>query len=128
MARTDLPAPTLLLQEIQSLTSSMRRNQRWASTSSSSFASSAAPLPPSLAAKAGSRGLNRGKRVREVEEGDLMEGFVELKRSLSGVKGEPIGALNAMTVAHSQILQPSPLRISCPHSSRWCARRLPPAR
>jgi brefeldin A-resistance guanine nucleotide exchange factor 1 len=92
MARTDLPPPTLLLQEIQSLTSSMRRNQRWASTSSSSFASSAAPLPPSLAAKAGSSGL-RNKRAREVEEGDLMEGFVELKRSLLGVKGEPTVAL-----------------------------------
>lgn len=93
MASTDLSPVTLLQQEIQSLTSSMRRNQRWASTSSASFASSAAPLPPSLhqARLARRDGLSTKKRGRGstdgADEGDLMIGFIELKRSLTGLKG-----------------------------------------
>ncbi|WVF70575.1 hypothetical protein IAT40_005367 [Kwoniella sp. CBS 6097] len=90
---TDLPPVTLLLQEIQTVTSAMRRNQRWASTSSSSYASSSAALPPSLRAGRGGRhglsraGSRRGRGSHEsVDEGDLMDGFVELRRSLSGVR------------------------------------------
>ncbi|OCF31102.1 Sec7 domain-containing protein [Kwoniella heveanensis BCC8398] len=90
---TDLPPVTLLLQEIQTVTSAMRRNQRWASTSSSSYASSSGALPPSLRAGRGGRsglsraGSRRGRGSHEgVDEGDLMDGFVELRRSLSGVR------------------------------------------
>lgn len=95
MSRTDLSPVTLLQQEIQTLTSSMRRNQRWASTSTSSFQSSSSPLPPAFHPKNGKRsregsvGSRRGRQSGEgVEEGDLMLGFIELRRTLSGVKGE----------------------------------------
>ncbi|KAK8865894.1 hypothetical protein IAR55_001042 [Kwoniella newhampshirensis] len=90
---TDLPPITLLLQEVQTITSSMRRNQRWASTSSSSYASSSNGLPTSLrSGRNPQRGLARAgsKRGRgsgeSVDEGDLMVGFIELRRTLSGVK------------------------------------------
>ncbi|WWC86203.1 uncharacterized protein L201_001076 [Kwoniella dendrophila CBS 6074] len=87
----DLPAVTLLLQEVQTVTSAMRRNQRWASTSSSSYASSSSPSLRSHRngkqglARSGSR---RGGRNSDggVDEGDLMDGFVELRRTLSGVR------------------------------------------
>ncbi|ORY28981.1 hypothetical protein BCR39DRAFT_467884 [Naematelia encephala] len=94
MLPTDLPATTLLLQEIQTVTSSMRRNQRWASTSSS-FQSSTAPLPPYLQAnknarKARSTSIGSAKKGRAnhdgVDDGDLMGGFVVLRRSLTGLK------------------------------------------
>ncbi len=92
---TDLPPVILLLQEIQAITSSMRRNQRWASTSTSSFTSSIAPLTPSLqTARVGrkvSQSNGSGRRGRTsgegAEEGDLMVGFVGLRRSLAGVRG-----------------------------------------
>lgn len=96
MSFTDLSPVTLVLQEVQTVTSSMRRNQRWASTSATHFASSTAPLPPSLhAAKTGRRSagsLARSSRSgkgnsENVDDVDLMVGFVELRRSLSGVKG-----------------------------------------
>lgn len=94
MARTDLSPVTLLQQEIQTLTSAMRRNQRWASTSSSSFQSSNAPLPPAFHPKSGRRsrenstGSRRSRQSAEgVEEGDLMVGFVDLRRTIAGVKG-----------------------------------------
>ncbi|WVQ85543.1 hypothetical protein IAT38_007709 [Cryptococcus sp. DSM 104549] len=91
---TDLPPITLLLQEVQTITSSMRRNQRWASASSSSYASSSGTLPPSFRtqrkdnrglARSGSRRGGRGSG-ENVDEGDLMIGFIELRRLLSGVK------------------------------------------
>ena len=93
---TDLPPVTLLLQEIQAITSSMKRNQRWATTSTSSFTSAITPLPPSLnAARASRRGTNskiasprRGRSSIDGEEGDLMTGFVQLRRSLANVKGD----------------------------------------
>lgn len=95
MARTDLSPVTLLQQEIQTLTSSMRRNQRWASTSTSSFQASNAPLPPAFHPKSGKRSREsstasrRGRQSGEgVDEGDLMVGFIELRRTLAGVKGE----------------------------------------
>lgn len=94
MSRTDLSPVTLLQQEIQTLTSSMRRNQRWASTSTSSYQSSNSPLPPAFHPKNGKRsressiGSRRGRQSGEgVEEGDLMLGFIELRRTLAGVKG-----------------------------------------
>ncbi|WVW82243.1 hypothetical protein I302_104249 [Kwoniella bestiolae CBS 10118] len=88
---TDLPPVTLLLQEVQTVTSAMRRNQRWASTSSSSYASSSSPsLRSHRLGRQGSlrSGNRRGARGSEggVDEGDLMDGFVELRRTLSGVK------------------------------------------
>ncbi|OCF55504.1 Sec7 domain-containing protein [Kwoniella mangroviensis CBS 10435] len=87
----DLPPVTLLLQEVQTVTSAMRRNQRWASTSSSSYASSSSPsLRSHRLGRQGSvrSGSRRGARGSEggVDEGDLMDGFVELRRTLSGVK------------------------------------------
>ncbi|WVR05849.1 hypothetical protein IAU60_002875 [Kwoniella sp. DSM 27419] len=90
----DLPPVTLLLQEVQTITSAMRRNQRWANTSSSSsYASSSGSLPPSLRANRSGRsalarsGSRRGRgSIEGVDEGDLMDGFVELRRLLSGVK------------------------------------------
>ncbi|WWC66365.1 uncharacterized protein I206_100266 [Kwoniella pini CBS 10737] len=88
---TDLPPLTLLLQEIQTVTSAMRRNQRWASTSSSSYASSSAPSLRSHRtsnqglARSASRRSGRGS-VGGADEGDLMDGFIELRRTLSGVK------------------------------------------
>ncbi|OXG34789.1 Sec7 domain-containing protein [Cryptococcus neoformans Bt120] len=88
MPPTDLPPTTLLLQEVQSITSAMRRNQRWASSSTSY--SSYSTLPPSLRNKnnglvgAGSR---RGRASLDAGDSvDLMDGFVELRRLLSGVK------------------------------------------
>ncbi|WRT64093.1 uncharacterized protein IL334_001022 [Kwoniella shivajii] len=88
---TDLPPVTLLLQEVQTVTSAMRRNQRWASTSSSSYASSSAPSLRSH--RTGRQGLGRsgsrrGGRGSEgaLDEGDLMDGFIELRRALSGVR------------------------------------------
>lgn len=94
MSRTDLPPVTLLLQEIQSVTSSMRRNQRW-SSSTSSFQSSSSPLPPAFnprnAAKR-TRALSGAKKgrlsIENVDDGDLMGNFVVLRRTLSGVKGQ----------------------------------------
>jgi brefeldin A-resistance guanine nucleotide exchange factor 1 len=92
---TDLPALTLLLQEIQSLTSSMRRNQRWASGSAQHFAASQPPLPPYLrtgrkraSPPRKSRASIDGSVTPSVDEGDLMGGFVELRRSLIETKGE----------------------------------------
>jgi hypothetical protein len=94
MSGTDLSPVTLLQQEIQTLTSAMRRNQRWASTSTSSYQSSSAPLPPafrphgSKRSRGDSSGSRRGRASGEgVEEGDLMLGFVELRRILGPVKG-----------------------------------------
>lgn len=89
---TDLPPTTLLLQEVQSVTSAMRRNQRWASSSTSY--NSYATLPPSLRNKnnglAGA-GNRRGRASLDVGDSvDLMDGFVELRRLLSGVKGKNI--------------------------------------
>ena len=92
---TDLPPITLILQEVQAITSSMRRNQRWASTSSS-FSSSSAPTPPYLHAARGKQrereslpgSSKRGRGSSEgLDEGDLMVGFIDLRRSLAGVKG-----------------------------------------
>nr|XP_018267160.1 Sec7 domain-containing protein [Kwoniella dejecticola CBS 10117]OBR89318.1 Sec7 domain-containing protein [Kwoniella dejecticola CBS 10117] len=99
---TDLPPLTLLLQEIQTVTSAMRRNQRWASTSSSSYASSSAPSLRShrtgrqSLARSGSR---RGGRASDggIDEGDLMDGFIELRRTLSGVKAD-ITALSPIDI------------------------------
>lgn len=108
---TDLPPITLLLQEIQTLTSSMRRNQRWATGTTQHFSTSQAPLPPYLHASrkrrslvnaqsvgnanGGGGGVNineprrsRGGERDGGEEGDLMVGFVELRRMLNDAKGE----------------------------------------
>jgi brefeldin A-resistance guanine nucleotide exchange factor 1 len=94
---SDLPPVTLLQQEIQSITSSMRRNQRWASSSAQQFATSQPPLPSYLQAskkRRGQAGLVPGPRPRrskggdQVEEGDLMGGFVELRRVLGDCRGE----------------------------------------
>lgn len=90
MPPTDLPPTTLLLQEVQSITSAMRRNQRWASSSTSY--SSYSTLPPSLRNK--NNGLvgadsRRGRASLDAGDSvDLMDGFVELRRLLSGVKGK----------------------------------------
>ncbi|EIW72629.1 hypothetical protein TREMEDRAFT_41874 [Tremella mesenterica DSM 1558] len=92
MSSTDLPPITLLLQEIQAVTSAMRRNQRWASATSLSTPSSQ-PLPPYLQASRLARrsrassqsNFNKKRGSSEgVEEGDLMDGFVELRRLLTG--------------------------------------------
>jgi hypothetical protein len=95
MSWTDLSPVTLLQQEIQTLTSAMRRNQRWASTSTSSYQASSAPLPPAFRPSNGKRSRGdsnssrRGRGSSEgAEEGDLMLGFVELRRTLTSVKGE----------------------------------------
>lgn len=76
-------APTvLLLQEIQCVTSAMRRNQRWASTAGSS----AYPSGPNS-----SRLFVHGRRERsgqgDEDEGDLMLGFVELRRAVYDANG-----------------------------------------
>nr|XP_031861344.1 uncharacterized protein CI109_003316 [Kwoniella shandongensis]KAA5528416.1 hypothetical protein CI109_003316 [Kwoniella shandongensis] len=145
---TDLPPITLLLQEVQTITSSMRRNQRWASTSSSSYSSSSTSgLPTSLRsgknqqrglARAGSKRGGRGSG-ESMEEGDLMIGFIELRRILSGVKditsiapldlcgpfialirspltSGPITSL-ALTSLHSIILSVLPLYLTPPPTS-----------
>ncbi|EJT53226.1 golgi family-specific brefeldin a-resistance guanine nucleotide exchange factor 1 [Trichosporon asahii var. asahii CBS 2479] len=77
----DLSPVTLLLQEIQTVTSAMRRNQRWAHVSNSGYGAGV----PSVSAR-GKRvsPLTKGKRHSE-DDGDLMLGFVELRRSLAGV-------------------------------------------
>ena len=106
MTTTDLPPITLILQEVQTVTSAMRRNQRWASTSSSSFASSVPPLPPSLHTRPGGRKTkgevinSRSRKSGEaVDEGDLMVGFVDLRRSLLDAKGlfTTLGARHLLT-------------------------------
>ncbi|ORX34283.1 putative golgi-specific brefeldin a-resistance guanine nucleotide exchange factor 1 [Kockovaella imperatae] len=109
---TDLQPVTLVLQEIQTVTSSMRRNQRWAS-SSSSFATSAAPLPPSLrrgrssSAASFSRKKGGGRASLDNQEGDLMDGFVELRRNMSGVKDiTSINPLDVVTPFLSLIRSP----------------------
>ena len=94
MAPTDLPPVTLVLQEVQAITSSMRRNQRWASASSASHASHPT-LPPSLhAARAGRKAALSGGKEKgpgdKVDEGDLMIGFIQLRRALSGLKGRSL--------------------------------------
>jgi brefeldin A-resistance guanine nucleotide exchange factor 1 len=109
MATTDLPPITLLLQEVQLLTSAMRRNQRWATGSSQQFSTSQPPLPPYLhaskkrrspsVAQAGTVGAglgtgvsaprrSRGGEREQGEEGDLMVGFIELRRLLGEARGE----------------------------------------
>lgn len=77
----DLSPVTLLLQEIQTVTSAMRRNQRWAHVSNSGYGAGV----PSVSAR-GKRvsPLTKGKRHSD-DDGDLMLGFVELRRSLAGV-------------------------------------------
>jgi brefeldin A-resistance guanine nucleotide exchange factor 1 len=77
------------------MTSAMRRNQRWASTSTSSYQSSSAPLPPAFRPNGGKRsrgdssGSRKGRPSGEgAEEGDLMLGFVELRRIIASVKGQ----------------------------------------
>lgn len=77
----DLSPVTLLLQEIQTVTSAMRRNQRWAHVSNSAYGASV----PSVSAR-GKRvsPLTKGKRHSD-DDGDLMLGFVELRRSLASV-------------------------------------------
>lgn len=86
-AALDLSPVTLLLQEVQTVTSAMRRNQRWASVPASTYASTG--MPATLA-RGGRRPTPapaaRGKR-RTDDEGDLMLGFVELRRNLTGVTG-----------------------------------------
>lgn len=77
----DLSPVTLLLQEIQTVTSAMRRNQRWAHVSNSAYGAGA----PSVSARRKRVSpLMKGKRHTD-DEGDLMLGFVELRRSLAGV-------------------------------------------
>nr|ODN87173.1 Sec7 domain-containing protein [Cryptococcus depauperatus CBS 7841] len=80
----DLSAITLLLQEVQSVTSSMRRNQRW-SHSTSTYTP---PLPTHFkAAKTeGRRGLRPSGDNNNGDRGDLMHGFIELRRMLGGTK------------------------------------------
>lgn len=117
------PPLTLLHQEISTLTSSMRRNQRWASVSQHAFAASTPPLPHGGGRGLGMRsssqgsgygpgggrrkasGSSLGKRSEggggptgqgqgqgvDGEEGDLMLGFVALRRELGGAKGESGG-------------------------------------
>lgn len=75
---------TLLLQEVQTVTSAMRRNQRWATVPASTYASSG--LPASLSAK-NRTSSQRSSLSRRDDEGDLMLGFVHLRRSLAGVTG-----------------------------------------
>lgn len=87
MSILDLSPVTLLLQEVQTVTSAMRRNQRWATVPASTYASTG--LPASISSRG--RRLDspgaRGKR-RTDDEGDLMLAFIELRRSLTGVTGE----------------------------------------
>lgn len=88
----DLSPVTLLLQEVQTVTSAMRRNQRWASVPASTYASTG--LPASISSR-GRRDSSlsptstTGKR-RTDDEGDLMLGFIELRRTLTGVSGKSI--------------------------------------
>ncbi|KAL7423835.1 GDP/GTP exchange factor for ARF [Cryptotrichosporon argae] len=75
-----LPPTVLLLQEIQTVTSAMRRNQRWASVPASSAYAGSALAP------GGARARRRPEGKKRDTEGDLMDGFVELRRAVVGVK------------------------------------------
>ncbi|BEJ15721.1 hypothetical protein CspHIS471_0503260 [Cutaneotrichosporon sp. HIS471] len=81
MSHIDLSPVTLLLQEVQTVTSAMRRNMRWSSSApASTYASSGLPSQLSRNRRAGTP---VGKR--RDDEGDLMGNFVALRRSLTGV-------------------------------------------
>lgn len=135
---TDLPALTLLLQEIQSLTSSMRRNQRWASGTSQHFTTSQPPLPPYLRT-----GVKRAPSVKKArpsidgaastgaDEGDLMGGFVELRRTLIDTKSKLESLGTIVPVADNQTsprspLWPSQLHFSLSYAHRSHPESLPP--
>jgi brefeldin A-resistance guanine nucleotide exchange factor 1 len=76
-----LDPTVLLLQEIQSITSAMRRNQRWANTGSSSSYTSGSANARLFA--------GQGKREGgEEDEGDLMLGFVDLRRAIYDANGQ----------------------------------------
>ncbi|GMK55656.1 hypothetical protein CspeluHIS016_0207120 [Cutaneotrichosporon spelunceum] len=81
MSHIDLSPVTLLLQEVQTVTSAMRRNMRWSSSvPASNYASSGLPSQLSRNRRAGTP----VPRPRD-DEGDLMGNFVALRRSLSGI-------------------------------------------
>ena len=89
MAALDLSPVTLLLQEVQTVTSAMRRNQRWASVPASTYASSGMPASISSRGRRSTTASSlpaRGKR-RADDEGDLMLAFIDLRRNLTGVIG-----------------------------------------
>ncbi len=88
MSHIDLSPVTLLLQEVQTVTSAMRRNMRWSSSvPASTFASSGLPSQLSRNRRA-STPMGMGRR--RDDEGDLMGNFVALRRALTGVTGEPL--------------------------------------
>lgn len=87
MPNLDLAPVTLLLQEVQTVTSAMRRNQRWATVPVSTYSSHTLPSSM-LSGKRRDRALSlRSSSTRRDDEGDLMLGFVQLRRSLAGVTG-----------------------------------------
>ena len=133
MANTDLPPITLLLQEVQTVTSAMRRNQRWATATSLSSASSQ-PRPPYLRAASAARrhrassgsSLSKKRGSQEgLDEGDLMDGFVELRRTLTDTQGQlRFGYDSQLTV---QMSPPSSHSLLSSRSSRWSGRPSRPA-
>ncbi|WVQ71161.1 hypothetical protein IAR50_000686 [Cryptococcus sp. DSM 104548] len=86
-SQMDLEPITLLLQEVQAITSNMRRNQRWAN-STASYGSHQSSLQPSLNNRLLARDASRRGRpsAEHRDKGDLMDGFIELRRLLSAVK------------------------------------------
>ncbi|KAL1407719.1 GDP/GTP exchange factor for ARF [Vanrija albida] len=86
MTHLDLSPVTLLLQEVQTVTSAMRRNQRWASVPASTYAATGLSTTMSRRGRRSVGPEGRTAARRADDEGDLMLGFVELRRALAGVR------------------------------------------
>ena len=77
----------VLLSEILSVTSTMRKNSRWASSTPIMFVRDAPALGTNMGLRISSPAYQTRRSGRGSKEAELIAGFIELKRSVKDMKG-----------------------------------------